>query len=191
MNRREALRQLGIMAGGLMIIPSCDLSRENVLLAYEKLQITEGHQQLLAKVVETILPGGEITGARELNIQDYVLVMANDCLAAENQRRFVAGLKQFGGFVQQKYGSSFEEMPQTKAEEVYMAAVSQQEENPKDKEFNLDEIKYFLGLSKRYTLEGYLSSEYFMTEIMPYEMIPGGFQGEVLIEPQQKLNING
>jgi len=194
MDRRLALKQLAFFTGGLFVVPSCDFGEGNILAAYEKLQITEAHKKLLSKVVETILPGGEITGAKELNIQDFILVMANDCLAAENQLRFTNGLKQFDLYVQKEHEGRLEKMPQKKAEEVYKAAVNiqqQDEENPRTEGFDKYDIKYFLETSKKFTLQGYLSSEYFMTEIMPYEMIPGGFQGEVLIEPNEKIILNG
>src|SRR5690554_317864 len=115
MDRRLALKQLALFTGGLMAFPSCDFSRENVLEAYEKLQVSEAHRSLLAKVVETILPGGDIVGARELDMQDFVLVMANDCLNEEDQIRFVKGLKNFDSYVKKHAGSSFEEMDQEAA----------------------------------------------------------------------------
>src|SRR5690606_6816579 len=131
MDRRVALKQLALFTGGLMVIPSCDFSKENILAAYEKLQITEDYKKLLTKVVATILPGGEIKGAAELDIQDFVLVMANDCLNEENQSDFISGLKQLDNYVQKKYNSSFGKLDQSKAEEVFHAIVNNEEEVPK------------------------------------------------------------
>jgi len=186
MDRRLALKQLALFTGGLMAFPSCDFSRENVLAAYEKLQVTEAQKNLLAKVVETILPGGDIVGAKELDMQDFVLVMANDCLTEEDQSRFVKGLKNFDQYIQKNFGSSFGKMDQEAAERSFMAIV-----DTEDGDGEVEELKYFLNTTKRFTLQGYLSSEYFMTEIMPYKMIPGGFEGQVKIDPTKKINING
>lgn len=186
MDRRLALKQLALFTGGLMAFPSCDFSRENVLAAYEKLQVSEAHRSLLAKVVETILPGGDIVGARELDMQGFVLVMANDCLGEEDQSRFVEGLKGFGAYVKKQSGNSFEKMDQESAESSYMAIVESE-----DNSGEMEALKYFLNTTKRFTLQGYLSSEYFMTEVMPYNMVPGGFQGEKMIDPTAKINING
>ena len=186
MDRRLALKQLALFTGGLMAFPSCDFSRENVLAAYEKLRVTEAHRSLLAKVVETILPGGDIVGARELEMQDFVLVMANDCLGEEEQSRFIKGLKNFDAYVNKQTGSIFGKMDQDAAEKSFMAIVDSE-----DKSGEVEELKYFLNTTKRFTLQGYLSSEYFMTEVMPYNMVPGGFQGEKVINPLEKINING
>jgi len=194
MKRRIALKQMALYAGGMLVIPSCDFSEERILAAYEKLQITDAHYKTLSKVVETILPGGEIRGGRELNIQDFVLVMANDCLSEENQLRYTSGLKQFDPYVQKNYRSRFEKMQQSKAEEVFQEIVKSKKADPENQggmNQKLAELSYFLETSKRYTLQGYLNSEYFMTEIMPYKMIPGGFQGEIPIKPSEKINING
>lgn len=186
MDRRLALKQLALFTGGLMAFPSCDFSRENVLAAYEKLQVTEAHRSLLAKVVETILPGGDIVGAKELDMQDFVLVMANDCLGEADQLRFVSGLKNFDQYIRKEFGNSFGKMDQETAEKSFMTIVEVEDESAE-----MEELKYFLNTTKRFTLQGYLSSEYFMTEVMPYNMIPGGFQGEKLIDPTVKINING
>ena len=185
MDRRLALKQLALFTGGLMAFPSCDFSRENILAAYENLQITESHRKLLAKVVGTVLPGVEMVGAKELGLQDFVLVMANDCLNEDNQSRFVTGLKNFDQYVQKKFGGSFGEMDQETAEKT-LVEIQQNEESDES-----DELKYFFNTTKGFTLHGYLTSEYFMTEIMPYKMIPGGFQGEKIIDPTEKINTNG
>ncbi|HLT08543.1 MAG TPA: gluconate 2-dehydrogenase subunit 3 family protein [Cyclobacteriaceae bacterium] len=186
MDRRLALKQLALLTGGMMAFPSCDFSQEKVLEAYEKLQVIEAHRNLLAKVVETILPGGDIVGARELNMQDFVLVMANDCLNEEDQSRFVSGLKNFDVYVKKVSGSSFEKMGQKEAEQSFNTIVQLEDERE-----DVTDLKYFLNTTKRFTLQGYLSSEYFMTEVMPYNMVPGGFQGEKIIDPSEKINING
>ncbi|MEX2593173.1 MAG: gluconate 2-dehydrogenase subunit 3 family protein [Anditalea sp.] len=194
MDRRIALKQLALITGGLMAIPACDFSRENILAAYDKLKINADHRNLLSKVVETIIPGGEILGAKELDIQDFVLVMANDCLSEEDQGTFTNGLKQFDQYVQKEYGKQFVKMDQAKAEEVFNSIVNAKEvhsENQVKEDFNRDELKHFLNTTKRLTLHGYLNSEYFMTEIMPYELIPEGFQGEKIIDPSEKINTNG
>src|SRR5690606_4695719 len=165
MDRRLALKQLALLTGGIMAFPSCDFSRDNVLAAYEKLQVTDGQRNLLAKVVETILPGGDIVGARELNTQDFVLVMANDCLGEEDQSRFIKGLKNFDSYVKKQSGGNFEKMDQATAETSFMNIVTSE-----DKSGEMEELKYFLNTTKRFTLQGYLNSEYFMTEVMPYNM---------------------
>ena len=184
MDRRIALKQLAWVTGGIFLLPSCDFSSENILAAYDKLQVNEDHRNLLGKVVETILPGGEVVGARELNIQDFLLVMANDCLDEENQQRFIKGLKGFDTYVKERFGSRFETMDQANSEKVFTEIVNAEDDDIAD-------FKYFLDTSKRFALQGYLSSEYFMTEVMPYKMIAGGFQGEKRIDPSEKINING
>lgn len=193
MDRRIALKQLAVLTGGLMVFPSCDFNPEKILAAYERLQINEEHKSLLSKVVETILPGGDIKGAKELNMQDFVLVMANDCLEDEKRERFTQGLKHFDAYVQKEFGKSFVKMEQAEAEEVFNQIVKAKENpgNKNEKEKESDSFQYFLDTTKRFTLQGYLNSEYFMTDIMPYNLIVGGFKGEKIINPSEKINTNG
>src|SRR5690606_29763508 len=106
MDRRLALKQLALLTGGMMAFPSCDFSQEKVLEAYEKLQVIDARRKLLATVVETILPGGDSVGARELSMQDFVLVIANACLHAEDQSRFVSGLQTFDVYLKKVSGRS-------------------------------------------------------------------------------------
>ena len=37
------------------------------------------------------------------------------------------------------------------------------------------EMGRFLAITKQFALQGYLNSEYFMTEIKPYELVPARF----------------
>ena len=40
----------------------------------------------------------------------------------------------------------------------------------------IQEIHTFISLAKRYTIQGYMYSEYFMTKKFPYKLVPGPYQ---------------
>jgi hypothetical protein len=46
-------------------------------------------------------------------------------------------------------------------------------------------------MTKRYTTQGFLVSQYIQTEIKPYEMIPGEYKGAVLLSDVKKEFIHG
>ncbi|WP_373400548.1 hypothetical protein V8V91_13560 [Algoriphagus halophilus] len=48
-----------------------------------------------------------------------------------------------------------------------------------------------MNTTKRFTIQGYMASEYIQSEIMPYSLIPGAYNGSVLISDIQKPRING
>ncbi|QDH78425.1 gluconate 2-dehydrogenase subunit 3 family protein [Echinicola soli] len=187
MNRRLALKQLALAAGGLALIPSCDFSEEKVLAAYDELQITESQQKLLQKLVDTIIPKTDLKGATELGVHDFVLVMANDCMSAEEQKQFLSGLKGFDDYTKKTFGTRFTKMDNAEAEKNVNAILE-------GKPTSNGELasQYFLQTTKKYTIQGYLNSEYVMTALMPFQLVPGPeFNGKKEIVPGEKVNING
>ncbi|GAB3650402.1 hypothetical protein GCM10028791_17560 [Echinicola sediminis] len=185
MNRRLAIKQLALAAGGLALIPSCDFSEEQIIAAYDELQITASHEDVLKKLVDTIIPKTDLKGALELGVHDFVLVMANDCLAAEEQKRFLNGLKNFEEYTKTNFGSRFTKMDPSTSEATVLAILEKGEEEKED-------YRYFLGTVKKYTLQAYMASEYVMTELMPYQLVPGPkFEGKKKIVPGEKVNIHG
>ena len=187
MERRLALKQLAWITGGIILIPSCDFSQESVLEAYQKLQITASQRDTLAQVTNTIFPGVILKKADEVGLPDFVLIMANDCLADKEQEQFLIGLRGFDSFSEETFGKSFVKMDNNEAADAYRSIMAMEAEE----DSNLASTKVFLGISKRFALQGYLTSEYYMTEIMPYKMIPGGFKGSKLVTEIERINPNG
>ena len=93
MNRRLALKQAAILAGGIAWLPSCDFGPERVAVALNNLQIDLDHQDLLARIAETIIPSGDTPGAETLDLHRFILVMVDDCAPALDQARFTTGLR--------------------------------------------------------------------------------------------------
>lgn len=190
MKRRHALRHIALISGGLAMIPSCDFSQEDILKAYDKLGITPSKKALLGQLSDTIIPAGEIKGALDLEVHDFVLVMVNDCFSEENQKRFSAGLKAFPAYVKTVSGKAYDAL-QTKEKEtlVVQSAKLKGDDSPEGK--NREAIAYLVNTTKRLTIQGYMASEYMQTEIAPYSLIPGEYNGAVLISDLQQSHRNG
>jgi len=178
MDRRSAMKQLAILTGGAVMMPACDFSEESILQAYQNLNITQSNKVLLTRVTNTIFPGTTLKKAEDLVIQDFVLVMSNDCLSTEQQAGFVKGLKGWDDFSKTTFGKAFSKMDQKEAEEAMVKGMAMEGEN----ESEIGHTRQFLNTTKRFALQGYLNSEYFMTEIKPYELVPARFYGSKLIE---------
>jgi len=190
MNRRHALRHIALISGGLALIPSCDFSKEDILAAYENLKITATQKALLAAISDSIIPAGEIKGALDLEVVDFILVMVNDCYTQENREKFTAGLEAFPDYTEKSTGKKFESLS-TKEKETFLleAGALTGDDTPEGK--RLASIGYFLSSVKRFTIQGYMASEYIQTEIIPYSLIPGEYNGAVLISDLQKPRVNG
>ncbi|RZS95549.1 gluconate 2-dehydrogenase subunit 3 family protein [Cecembia calidifontis] len=184
MKRRDALRSLALITGGLVLVPSCDFSKEDILAAYKNLQITPSLKQLLAGIADTIIPPGNIKGAADLSVQDFILVMVNDCVDENGQQAFMKGLQAFEGFSKKTSGKNFSKLTKEEKENLILSGLSTEEENEKD-------IRSFLETTKRFTIQGFMLSEYIQTEVKPYSLIPGDYKGEVLIADIKTERING
>lgn len=193
MNRRTALKQLMLAAGGLAMLPVGEFSQARVLAAYDELNITASQQLLLKKLVDTLIPpteldGEMLKGAAELDVQDFVLVMINDCLNSADQKKYVAGLQLFDDFLTGGGRPRFSELDRADSERALADIWGKNDSRDKA----VEAVRYFLSTSKWYAIQGYLNSEYVMTELMPYQLVPGSvFDGNKKIDPGAKVNING
>ncbi len=184
MNRRIALRHLALISGGLAFIPSCDFSSDDILAAYEKLKVTESQKKLLGDISNTIIPAGEIKGALDLEVNDFILVMVNDCMDEETQQRFTKGFSDFPAYAKAKAGSKFENLESKEKESLILTGLQAEEEENQS-------VKFFLSSTKSLTIQGFMASEYIQSEVIPYSLIPGEYKGEVLISDIQNTNTNG
>ena len=190
MNRRIALRHLALISGGLAFIPSCDFSSDDILTAYNNLKITQSQKQLLGDISNVIIPAGEIKGALDIEVPDFILVMVNDCLNSEQQTLFSTGLAAFPDFAKQSGGGDFANL-NTKEKEAIILSGQNLEGDETEKGAENIAISYFLNTTKRMTIQGYMASEYIQSEVIPYSLIPGAYNGSVLISDIQKPRING
>ena len=181
MNRRTALKQAALLAGSIAWLPSCNFGPERVAIALDNLQIDLDHQDLLARIAETIIPSGEIPGAETLDLHRFVLVMVDDCVPKADQDTFVRGLQNIVPFAQEHVGKSFPEKEQKKNEallnEILAIEDTQEAAMP-----GLQDVQTFLSMTKKYTIHGYMASRYFMTEKFPYQLVPGPYQACVSTE---------
>jgi len=117
-------------------------------------------------------------------------VMVNDCFTLENRENFTLGLEAFPDYVEKTTGKKFEALS-TKEKEAFLleAGAVTKGDTPEGK--RLANLGYFLSSVKRFTIQGYMASEYIQTEIIPYSLIPGEYNGAVLIADLQKPRING
>jgi hypothetical protein len=184
MKRRDALRSLALLTGGMVLVPSCDFSQEDILSAYQNLEVTPSLKQLLAEIADTIIPAGNIKGAADIEVQDFILVMVNDCMEKEAQQTFMSGLNGFEDFSKKSKGNKFEKLTQEQKEALVLEGLSTEDESHKT-------IRNFLQTTKRFTIQGFMASEYMQTEVKPYSLIPGDYQGDVLIADLKTERING
>ena len=188
MDRRKALINMGLLTGGVMLFPSCDFSEEKVSLTLNKLSITESQEALMKKLVATILPEGNIQGASSINLQDFVWIMVDDCMEEASQKSYINGLQNFNDRFEEIAGKSFESLDQEGRVEVLGNLLKGRENGAGPEELDLIN---FLETTKQFSIWGYMTSEYIMTEVMPYTLIPGTYGPCETIDKSKRINLYG
>jgi len=169
MERRLVIKQILIMAGGMALLPSClrDAGKSSVLL--KNLDVSLDQENLLAEIAETIIPKTSTPGAKELNIHLFVLKMVDDCYEPEEQQLFIKGLEALKAITQDQYRKSFMDIAVPERQKVLVGIEN-------DKEASA-ELAAFYKIMKGKTIQGYLNSQYVMTNLIKWELVPGRYNG--------------
>lgn len=167
-NRRLALRQMLIISAGAALLPACVNNEKRSAHTFTHLPITAEEEALMEDIAATIIPTTDTPGAKEVSAHLFVLQMINDCYKQEDQVKFLKGLRQFRDEAKKQYGRSFEK------------CTVQQKEALLEKPGEGD-AGYFCGMFKYLTIQAYTNSEYYLTKVHVYKLIPGKFTGSVKI----------
>lgn len=156
--------------GGLMALPAwaSNWTPETVRATRPLLSSTQ--TDLLAGMVEAIIPKTDTPGAKDLNVHLFVQKMVADCYPATAQETLRKGLDGLDGLAQKSFSKPFAEGDVT--QQTTLLTQLAQDITQKD----------FYGLVKSLTIRGYLSSEYVMTNLTHYQFIPGHYYGCVPVK---------
>jgi len=177
MQRRVALKNIALAIGGLMALPAWANGWSEASIQHVSPYLTANQDALLAEIVETILPATETPGAKDLKIQSFVQKMILDCYETEVQENVKEGLKAANNLAKQNYGKAF-----ITGTNLQREAVLTQMETSTNTNWSS-----FYKLVKELTLQGYLTSEYYLTTHTNYKMIPGHYYGCVPVSSSQTL----
>lgn len=178
MDRRVALKSLALLAGGTAMA-SCGWRASETKLPLRNLSVTTDQETLLIDVMDTLIPKSEIPGAKELKVHQFVLKMVDDCYPKVTQERFQKGLDAFDKWAKDTSGKSFEK--NSPEEKMILLSQLEQLKPATDGEQGLP-VRDFYLITRSHTIQGFLSSEYIMTNVLPYTMIPGRFDGCIEIK---------
>ncbi len=158
-----------VISTGALLVPSCMEDRTKGSFLLKNYSLTAAQENLLAEIAEAIIPKTTSPGAKDVYAHQFVMKMMDDCATKEEQNAFVKGLDAFAGFAEKTAGNSF-----IKATPVQRASVLEAMEKKISDES--DEAKFYRRM-KALTVRGYTSSQYFLTQVQVYNIIPGSFKG--------------
>jgi Gluconate 2-dehydrogenase subunit 3 len=172
MQRRTALKTVALSIGSVITLPSWanTWSIKNLQNQYSNLFFSQ--ETLLAEIVETIIPKTDTHGAKDLVINKFVEKMVADCYDKKAQEIFAKGLVSIENVAKKDYSKTFVECEGKQKLAVLNSMVSSSNNEDKD----------FVKLVKNITIQGYLNSEYVMTNLRIFEFVPGRYHGCVPVK---------
>ena len=177
--RRTALKQAFIIAGGSLFLPACaHHTDKSTALALHHLWLPDGQQDTLEALADTLLPAGtsptdKTLGAKATGAHLFALRMVDDCFPEKEQQQYLRGLLAFDQLAQKQYGKSFTGCDQTQRNTL----VANLDASAFAKNAPEDDLHAFYRTNKRLVTRGYLRSQYFLTKIEVYELVPGRWHG--------------
>ena len=166
--RRTALQHIFIVAGAMIILPACrhkDDQQETI--------------ETLEALADTLLPSDQTPGAKAVGAHLFALKMIHDCYPQAQQQQFMRGLEAFKQQARQQYGRSFADCDQSQRATFVSsinASATHQTGDPSTSH-QTDDLSFFFRENKNLVIQGYLGSQYFLTKIEVYELVPGRWHG--------------
>ena len=176
MERRLAIKQILIMAGGLALLPSCLREAGKASIQLKNIVVNLDQELLLAEIAETIIPKTNTPGAKDLKLHLFVLKMLDDCHDEKDQQLFLKGLDRLKDLAQEQYSSSFANMTVADRQKLLIHLEEMKVKDVKGQKDD-DELSTFYSIMKRRTLGGFLNSKYVMSNITKWELVPGRYNG--------------
>ncbi|MBG9376171.1 gluconate 2-dehydrogenase subunit 3 family protein [Panacibacter sp. DH6] len=176
MNRRNAFKQILLVTAGAALIPSCMDDKNKSAVILKNFSISAEQEALLAELAETIIPKTDTPGARDISAHLFLLKMMDDCNSREKQNEFVKGMEAFETLADKQTGKKFANA--TLAERVQLLTLLEAQQ----KDQKSGDAASFYATVKRYTIQAYTSSQFFLTKVKVYELIPGRFHGCVPVK---------
>ena len=171
MKRRFVVKNIALTIGASIVLPAWANAWNQNSLRDNHLNISP-QENLLAEIVETIIPKTNTPGAKELNVQQFIPKMVMDCYDKKAQAIYKNGFELVDKNAKNTFSKSFMECDGKQRTEIL---------NKMSKSENEDE-KSFIQLVKGLTIKGYLSSEYVMTNLRIYEYAPARYHGCVPVK---------
>ena len=174
MNRRNLLKNVGLILGGTLSAPTLmAMSRRETknFVTDSDFKLTERQRQIVAEVAETILPKTNTPGAKDAGVPAFIEMMLQDCYSQPECNSFLSGVKDLeaADFL------NMDTVQRTKALKKIQA---------ESKKLSYGSTSFW-RLMKELTLLGYYTSEVGIKASFEYVPIPGKLEN-IKIKPNQK-----
>ena len=128
-------------------------------------------RRCLEALVERIIPATDTPGAMEAGVPDFIELILEKGLLAEDAKRFIAGIDKVGDLSRSNYGSDYIELSAAHQDAI-LTELEQKAANSQR-----DGATPFFQVLKELTLVGYYTSEVGATQEIRYLPVPGSYDG--------------
>ncbi|UNY99474.1 gluconate 2-dehydrogenase subunit 3 family protein [Zhouia spongiae] len=175
MDRRKALRNIGLTTGFVVATPSllsllqsCNTAVENWQPEY--LTVDEG--VVLIGLVDTILPKTDLPSASEVNVPQFIDVILKDVVSSEEQEQKKNAMKALITEIRADYSEDLNKVKEQDYQKILDKYLSKAEREGEEKE-----IAQLLGSIKWMTINAYRNSEVIGETVLAYDPVPGQYLG--------------
>lgn len=182
MKRRTVFKHLAVASAAAWLLPSCVSDPKKVSIALNKLKISGDEETLLADIADTMIPATDTPGARAVGAHLFTLVMVDDCLSGDERDKYLKGMRAFEDELKSLTGKRFSSASPEERMRMLTAFEEQMDETS-------EEVKVFYDKTRAYIIQGYVSSQHFLTDIKPYQLVPGpNYNGCAPVTTKQSLS---
>jgi hypothetical protein len=210
MNRRDLLKKIAILTGGVVVggevfLTGCKSGPST------EVGFTQANIALLDEIGETILPATSSPGAKAAKIGEFMKVIVNDCYEEKDQRIFHEGIGKLNDACSKAKGKSFMDCtPQERHDFLVTLDKEAKDYQKKKSEFDKqqqeiqqkeqtdkgekDPVKeemptHYFTMMKQLTLWGYFTSKEGMMQALRYVPVPGKYQGCIDYKKGDKIQV--
>jgi hypothetical protein len=182
MERRELLKQIALLTGGLVIGGELFLSGCKTT-AKADAGFSAASIALLDEVGETIIPATATPGAKAAQIGDFMKIFVTDCYTADEQAAFTNGITQLEDVNAKMYKKSFMDCDANQRKELLLSLEKEAKTfNEKVKAANEGKKEnklplHYYTMMKQLTLFGFFTSKTGATETLRHIQVPGKYDG--------------
>ncbi len=189
MERREFLASLTVLFGGAVAAPCVSfLSHADAATTASASLFTSDQRELVATVVELIIPTTDTPGARDAGAGEFIEMMLVDWFYDDERAEFMEGVARIDVLAKERTGESFVGSPESVQIEVLTQLEKEGVETIKKKGVNplaalqkKEPAPAFFQALKQMTIIGYYTSEIGGTQEMEFNPIPGLYEACIAV----------
>ena len=170
--RRAALERISLWLGGALSSQLTAGLMGQVLNQGPSVLVSPEQTALLAELADTIIPTTNTPGAKAAGVQSFITRVMRDCFVQAEQEAFYAGVAMIDAASRKTHAKPFVDLTPSDRTEIV-------------REIAVQDSAFFKRL-RELTVTGYFTSEVGATQALEFLPIPGRFEGDVPMQPDQQ-----